>query len=396
MPYYNWVGIDLYGNTKKGIASVPSFDMLEHYLFEQEIGLLNAKVVQHTISKRWKSSDTLELFKQLNMLLSSGVFLTDALNILIKLSHKQYISEVLKQIAEIIYDGGSLHKALESLRDHFDPLIITMVKAGEESGNLVTALQSVCNHIESREAFHKKLRAAALTPAITFMFFIVIVLIIMIFVIPHFELLFMGHEAQIPAITRYIIHMSKYLTGVNIGLMMSVLMLGYILLRARQNVWKRSIDSFLLKIPFLKDIIIQSSMVSLLEPLSLLLQTGVPLLPALEIAQESVKNSVIHDSYRSGTQHIMMGDSLSQSLKESEQFIPFDLLAMIQIGEESGKLGVMLERCSRYYQEHVLRSLDIVTILFQPLLMIILGLLVAVLIFAVYMPLFELSNCITY
>ncbi len=396
MPYYQWVGIDILGNTRKGLTLAASPELLEQDLFVQEIALLKTHTVQKKY-KAWNHHHTINFFKQLTVLLGSGVFLTDALNMLVELADNQSHKDMLSHICTDVHDGSSLSSALTRFDDVFDKFTVTLIKAGEEGGKLGEALEAICKNLETREQFYSKMRSAAMVPAVTLSFFIIIFLVIMTCIVPRFEQLFEGRTDAIPSITRWFLWMSKNISWIYSGLL-GGMGVGYFIYKHKK--WwrqiKPSLDQFLVRIPILNKIIINSSLVSFLRPLSVLLEGRISLLQALEICCPTINNIVVKATITAAIERVRQGFPLSEALKKDTLIIPPSLLHLISIGEESGRLELMIKRCSEYYEESVIKVLDLVAVLFQPFIMIIIGVLVALLIFAVYMPICELANNVSY
>ena len=240
MPYYQWVGIDLLGNTVKGTTCSASAERLEHTLLEQEVALIKIKVANRSFKTKLRKQDICNLFKQLHVLLDSGVFLSQALETLAHVARGHILEQLLTDIHTHVHQGASLSDALSMFPDQFDMLTITMIKAGEEAGNVPAALAQICEVLDARISFNAKMRAATLTPLVTFSFFLIIITFITVFIIPQFKHLFAG-QAQLPWLTRCLIMLSDCV--VYYGIYSVLMIIGLITCMRASAPWPTSVST---------------------------------------------------------------------------------------------------------------------------------------------------------
>jgi len=204
-------------------------------------------------------------------------------------------------------------------------------------------------------------------------------------------------KKELPYVTKLVINMSTLLRSSAILIFVAALVLLVVVLRqcAKSARGKMVIDKIILHLPWLGDLVKNSSLVYFLHSVSLLIGSGVQLLKAMNVSNKSIKNSVLRFHVAQLEKEVAAGNSLSQSIKRMPgSLLEQDLVAMVKVGEESGNLGLMLKKAAIIYQGKVDRSIAFFTTIFQPLLMIILGLLITLLIFAIYLPIFSLSDIV--
>ncbi len=259
MPYYQWTGVDLLGQTRKGKQRATSPDFLEKTLFEQNIAVVEVWPVRSWPWQRWNQEDSLAFFKKLHVLLSAGVFTTDALTILLKQARHESVVTIIEQLYNDVCNGISLSSSLEKFPEHFDNLTITLIRAGEESGSVGNALEALCEHIEFKQSFYRKLRAAALMPMITLSFFVLIALAIITLIIPKFAILFLQNQQQLPWMTKMLLATSEFLRS-GYALVFVLIPLLFIVMRRFKKIDTNRVDRLILSVPFLSTLIIETSL----------------------------------------------------------------------------------------------------------------------------------------
>lgn len=398
MPYFAWQGINLQGEIKKGKQSARSLPDLDAHLFKRDIALLRAKEIRYSPFMRMHGTKlTLDFFQQLAVLLSSGVLLPQALT-LIALHHKHpQFQDILFSIVDHIYQGSSLSDALQRYPLLFDTMAIHMIRVGQEIGSLGNTLSLLVAYQSQAADFRKQLRAVALVPIITLIFFLCCAFGIFFIILPRFESLFTMMHHQLPPLTEKLLAFSNFLHSMYAIFVFIVVsaVIFCIAIYMRSESAKKYIDYYSLKIPIIGSLLYYRIVSQWLRSLALLLKGGVQLVPALKIAPHGIKNAVIHQACADLIDRVRAGNSLSAAMMHHEnRFFEDEITALIAIGEESAALDRMLAQAADMYQAKVQRILLLITTLFQPLCMIIMGLLITALIFAVYLPIFNLAQII--
>ncbi len=395
MPSYNWKGIDWYGNIYYGKDFARSFNDLAKKLLNQEIGLLSANYALKTsFFNKISISTKFHFFKDLSILTESGIKLHKALDIIANRTKTSLFNKIIEEIAFDIKEGAEFSQSMQRYPKIFDNLIIQIVQAGEESGKTVESLKLLSLHLEKQDKFLRKLRSALLLPAITFTLFMITTLIIFIIIIPSFSAVLSSYKT-LPSSTQKLLNLSQFISNLNPILVITTFLFFLIIsLRILKKPKVKSFfDLFLLKIPFLGKIIKYFNLAYFLQSVSLLLFGGVNLSKALLLAKNSINNSFINNDLNKVSENVSMGLTLNESFKNLPTLncIP-DLIEMINIGEESGNLGFMLNQAALIYFDKIDEFLALFLTVTQPILMIILGLITSLLIFSVYIPIFNLPN----
>lgn len=397
MPYFTWKGIDIEGRMHKGKLFAQTAQELDAVLFKQEIALLGySPVKQITVLSAISMEDKIQFFKRLADLLNSGVLLPDALLVVASQAQRIKFQTIIDKVAQEVHAGSSLSQGLAN-HSFFDPVVVQMVKVGEESSKLGSVLVMLGDYLQMRSDFNRGLHSAMLVPSITFGFFFCVTLLIFTLIVPQFATMFQSANQELPQITKTMLFVSDFVRSSSmfylLGLLFLMLLFGYRLLKTVNG--KRMKDVFIINIPFIGILIHQSSLGYFLHAVSMLLQGGMPLVQAIGVAKATVHNSFLADNLTHIEQNVQAGSSLSQAMIHNmAQIFDAQVIAIVRVGEESGGLAPLLAQAAGGYQARVKRNLARIIMMINPMLMIALGVLITFLIMAVYVPIFNLSNIV--
>ncbi len=395
MPYYRWRGVTLTGVTKKGRLFARSTDHLDELLLKRQVALLACKPMRNWVQQPISLRHHIQLFQQLATLIDAGILAPHALHIVANQIDHPQLQEKMHEVALMVDAGTPLSNALMQAGAVNNAIIVQLIKAGEESGQLSQALDAICVHLTATQDFYRRLRSALMLPAITLGFFLVIVVIIFTVIMPRFIDIFTSMQAQIPPLTQRLLSISFFMRSASMGLLVSVAAMTLIVIwrLTRRGPGRRAFDWLLLKLPLIGEIIEFRLLSYSMRATAVLLEGGMPLDQALRIVKESVSNHIFKEYLQQLETDIRAGSSLSEAMGQyAERLFSQDILAMVEVGQESGRLPLLLQRVARTYHARVMRRLTMFTMFIQPAVMIMLGLLVALLIFAVYGPIFNLSH----
>lgn len=395
MPYYRWRGIELTGTVKKGILFARSAEHLDQLLIKREVALLSYRPVKQWIKKPIKLADRVKAFSQLATLIDAGVLIPDALDIVANQIDHTGMQEIMHQIAKQVAEGTPLSSVLALYPSVANQIIIQLVKAGEESGQLAQTLDALCKHLNAMQDFYRRMRSALLLPAITLIFFFGILILIFIVIMPRFIEVFASMGKDIPPLTYYFLQVSDFMRSPFMGLLIAIIALIIVVVWriTRSGKGRIVLDSILLKIPFIGNLLQQRFLAYSMQALSVLLAGGMPLFDALNVISASVQNHLFKNQIKRLAMDIEAGSSLSDAMaRHNDGIFGQDVVAMMEVAEASGRLPLLLDRVAQVYYTRVTDRLAWLTLLLQPTIMIILGLLVALLIFAVYGPIFTMSS----
>ncbi|CAN5175675.1 type II secretion system F family protein [soil metagenome] len=395
MPYYSWKGVNLRARWCKGRLFARSERELDALLFKKDIALVY--VAQKKLrKKRVCEQEVANYFIQLHTLAKAGVMIPEALNTIASYTAHPYFSSVCYEVADQVAQGVPLAPALARFPQIFSPIAIQVVGIGQESGSLPQSLGVLVHYLESVLSFKKKLRSAFLLPAVTFVFFLMIIGVILVVIVPQFISLCATMQKQVPHSTQMLLDISNFLRSKNAlfvgGILGSGAWLG--LRYTKTGAGKIKWDSFLLAIPVLKKLIIYQVMAVFFRSIAQLQQGGMPLAKALAISAESVEYAPIKERLVYVASAVDAGMPFSASLHECADYLDQTAVALISVGQETGKLPEMLTRVADSYQERLLSQMQRITTLAQPFLLVVLGLLIGMLILGLYAPIMSLSSII--
>ncbi|MEX0939960.1 MAG: type II secretion system F family protein [Candidatus Babeliales bacterium] len=397
MPYFKWRGINLKGKIVKGIVRTSSVQELDQQLFENEVALLGHKQIEmSSVLRPITATMKAHSFKHMALLLESGVFLDHALEIICAHNNHRAFKEILEDIHYDVSRGLTMADACAKFPTIFDSITLSLLQTGQHAGKLPSALSMLADHIESVAAFYKKLRSAAFLPGITFLFFIAISIIILIFIVPSFASMFSNVGQPLPATTSWLLWMSSLLTHNTLLFLLLFIVFSFVGLRTiyYHTKVKAFCDVFVLRLPMIGNVLQQTTVMYCLRSVGILIQNGVSIVPAFQAIIPCIHNNYIKNEMMSIVDQLDKGYSLTQACKGTKSIFFDEIFALIHIGEESGTLGIVLNKAADVYKDRIHRTLFFLTTVFQPLLMIVLGMLILGLIVTVYMPILNLSYTI--
>lgn len=393
MPYFKWIGVNSVGVTKRGKQAAHSSQDLSEKLLKQGVALLTCKTV-YTPSLCWPITAQTKgnLFQQKAKLLRAGLLLPNVFTIAAQQSHNPLVYDILFTVACDIKQGVSFAQALEKHRTFFDPIVMVMLIAGYESGNVMSAMENVAIYFHQQHAFNKSIRAALAMPLLTLLFFIGITIFIFVCIIPRFAEMFSSLQQELPPLTHSMIHISQFMCSSSMIYLLGVVGITfftvyYYFSHAGKAIWNR----LLIQIPFIGTVVWQYHMSQALRALSLLVNSGVTLKEGLTIVSKSIDHFLIKSQFVALHDDVASGQLLSDAMATASIFLP-EIIASIHIGEETGTLGQSLEHAASVYNDSLGTQLRRFVFFLQPTVIILLGLLVTTLIFAVYLPIMQLSR----
>ncbi|MBX7231043.1 MAG: type II secretion system inner membrane protein GspF [Bdellovibrionales bacterium] len=331
--------------------------------------------------------------RQLASLLKANVPLVDALGAVSEQVENATLSEVMAEMRSSINEGGSFHRGLAKYPKIFDTTYVSMCEAGEMSGTLDVILIRLAEFTEAQAALNTKVRSAMIYPVVMMVFTTLLLGVLSVFVIPKIVSVFESFpEITLPWYTIAVIHFSEFVVSYWHVLIVAGVIL-YFLFRSWKNTpeGRAQWDALFLKFPLVGKLARMVAVSRFTRTLATLLTGGVPMLAALGIVRNVVNNEVIAKAIDQGRENVSEGESIASPLKKSEQFPPL-VIHMISIGEKTGDLENMLIQVSEAYDFQVKSAVDGITSLMEPLMIIIMGCVIAFIVFAIMIPIFELSN----
>ena len=391
---FTWEGTDRTGKKVKGKVVSTSEAAVRSELRRQGVVPTRVRKQSMLFRKQGKvtAGDIAIFSRQLATMMTAGIPLVQSFDIVGAGHENPAMQKLILAIKGDVEGGTSLHEALAKHPLHFDDLFVSLVAAGEQAGALETLLDKIATYKEKTEAIKKKIKKALFYPTAVVVVAVVVTAILLIYVIPEFESLFQGFGADLPAFTRFVIDISKFVQST--GWLMLIALVGGIwgLIEAKKR--NRGVQHFfdraMLKLPILGGILNKSAIARYARTLSTTFAAGVPLVEALTSVSGACGNIVYESAVLKMRDEVATGQRLQRAMENTNLF-PNMVNQMIAVGEESGSLDSMSAKVADFYEEEVDNAVDSMSSLLEPLIMAILGVLVGGLVIAMYLPIFKLG-----
>jgi type IV pilus assembly protein PilC len=338
----------------------------------------------------------LQIFtRQLATLINAGIPVVDGLRIMIDGSSKSGgLKKALMAVKADIETGKKFSTSLAQHPKVFDRLYCNLVEAGEEAGILDQILGRLSTYLEKNQKIKSQVKGAMVLPIVIISFSFLVITGILLFVVPKLQEVFAASGKALPALTQMVIDLSeniKHKWYIYIGIMVSV---PYAFLRyIKTDEGKKVFDGTLIRSPLFGDLVLKSSIARMTRTLSTLLSSGVGLIEAIEIAARTSGNYSMEEALIRTKEQVLQGRPFAAPLSK-EKLIPEMVTQMVAIGEQSGSIDQMLGKIADFYEEEVEGAVKALTSMIEPLLMMFLGIVIAVLVVAMYLPIFSLGDAV--
>jgi type IV pilus assembly protein PilC len=396
---FNYIGTNKYGHKIKGTIEARSIPLAKVALQKQ--GIITEKVFKKRAplfirnNKKIKASDISVFSRQLATLIEAGIPLAQAFDIVAKGQSNKQLKTLIEQIKHDIETGLTLAEALCKRPVFFNKLFCNLVDAGEKSGSLDIMLDKIASYKEQIETIKKKIKKTLTYPIAVMLIALSVTIGMLIFVVPQFEELFKSFDADLPAMTRAVVTLSKlvqsYWYGV-LGMFVGAVY-AFIYAKNRSSNFAQYVDKALLKIPVLGSIIAKATIARFSRTLSITFAAGLPLVEALKSVAGATGNTLYAYATEKIRDEISTGQQMHKAMENTHLF-PNMVVQMVAIGEESGTLEKMLNKVADLLGEDIDNAIDSLNNLLEPAIMIFLGILVGGLVVAMYLPIFKLGAAI--
>lgn len=336
------------------------------------------------------TKDLIVFFREAASMILSGVPVLETLKALQNQYKKEKLTKIIREIVYDIEAGESLSIALSKHSSTFNQFILGIVHTGEASGKLGDSLNSIANQLEEEYGFQRKLRAALIYPVFVLVLVVVLVIVMFTFVLPQLVGLFQDAGVALPLPTRILIAMTNFLTKywailLTCAVAVSLLFRSWI----RTSEGRYTFSSMVLAIPVLRGIIQKVYLARMTSALATLFQSDVPVIEALSLARESIGNRVYQRILDDTVQAIKDGASISYVWGQ-EPHIPAMLTTMVSVGERSGEISKSFQQANKFFARDVADILETITILLEPILIVVLGIGVGIIVGSVLLPIYNL------
>ena len=395
---FSWEGKDSKGQKVKGESTGANIALVKASLRRQ--GIIPNKVRKKSkplfaAGKSIKAGDIAIFSRQLATMMASGVPLVQGFEIIGRGHDNPRMQDLLITVKNDIEGGSNLSDALAKHPLYFDDLFCNLVRAGEHAGILDSILDKVATYKEKTEAIKGKIKKALFYPTAVIVVAFLITAILMIFVIPEFENLFSGFGADLPAVTKFVINLSKIFQNWWWAIFGTIGLTIYGVMQAkrRSKAFQEFLDKVMLKAPIIGPILNKAAIARYARTMATMFAAGVPLVEAMESVAGAVGNVVYGAAVLRMRDEVATGTQLNVAMKSSGMF-PNMVVQMTAIGEEAGSMDTMLSKVADFYEEEVDNAVDGLSSLLEPIIMAILGVLIGGLVVAMYMPIFQMGKVV--
>lgn len=400
MSAFEYTALDKTGRTRKGVLEGDTARQIRQQLREQDLTPLVVEETARPTTQRKQrrisisATDLALLTRQLATLIHAGLAVEEALRAVSEQTTKPRIKSLLVAVRSRVLEGHSLATGLQDFPHTFNELYRATVAAGEQSGHLDLVLERLADYTENRQYIRQKTLVALFYPALLTGVALLVVAGLLTYVVPQVVQVFQNVHQQLPWLTLMLIAVSDFLRAWGGALLL--LLFGIILGLRYLLRFSRPVTIFhgiLLKLPLISRLERGSHVARFTRTLSILTESGVPLLEALHITTQVVANRVLRQAIVTATNGVREGSSLHNALAQSGLFPPMTV-HLIASGEASGNLEKMLERAAVAQERELETLVSVLLGLFEPLLILLMGGIVLVIVLAILMPIFELNQLI--
>jgi type II secretory pathway component PulF len=355
---------------------------------KQESSLVQPKRRHYRVS----SGDLALFCRQLSTMLGAGVTILKSLDIISQQVASVRLYKIIHDLQKRMEAGLSLHESMSKHPEVFSELWVNLVESGEASGNLALVLNRLAGYLERNAAFRSKVVSALIYPVILMLAGTGALLFLTIKIIPTFAELFSGFNLKLPVLTQMLVAISVFFRKY-ILIIVGLIMFGFFVFKSytKTKAGLRNYEKFKFRIPVFGEFFRAILVERFASGMSTLVESGVPILYSLEISEHSVGSIVMADVIRKIKDDIRDGKSLSEPLGKSGFFEPM-VVQMVGIGEEIGELSQMFKRIDTFYQEYVETFLARFTSLFEPIMLIFMGLVIGLMVIGMFLPIFQIAQ----
>ncbi len=340
---------------------------------------------------RGKAKDFLIFNQEFVTLIKAGLPILQSLEILLKRTEKQGFRTVLQSVIQEIRGGKSLSDAMTNHPIYFPPLYTATIRAGEKSGALVDVLKRFIEYQKKSLFLRRKFMTALAYPIFLVIALVAVLMLFFLYIIPNFTQLYSDQAGKLPLLTTLLIGFTSTLT------LYAPLIFGAVIATAvgiylwqKTSKGRQILDSMKLRIPIVRTILLQYVLSQLTRTLATVLRGGIPLVQSLDTTAGVIGNRVIAGRLAEARNLVTEGISLANAF-ERTRLAPDMTIRMVEVGESSGDLPQMLEDVAEFYDQEVENRLTLLTTMIEPVLMLSMGIVIAVIVVALYLPIFEMG-----
>jgi len=396
---YTWQGLDKNGKKTKGEIPGASQALVKAQLRKQGVNPTKVKRKPKDLfgprKQKITAGDIAIFTRQLATMMKAGIPLVQAFEIVGDSLENKSMRDLVMLVRDDVAAGNAFADSIRKHPRYFDDLFCNLIDAGEQSGALETMLDRLATYKEKSEALKSKIKKAMNYPIAVVVVAIVVTGVLLIKVVPQFADTFSSFGAELPGFTLFVLGLSDLAIAHWWKGLIAVIGLGFVYREAmlRSKTFSDRVDKISLRVPIIGPILKTSCYARFTRTLSTTFSAGVPLVEALDSVSGATGNVVYSDATQRVKDDVTTGQQLNFAIKNTGIF-PIMITQMVGIGEESGALDTMLDKCATYYEAEVDNAVDGLTALMEPMIMSVLGTLIGGLMIAMYLPIFQLGQVV--
>ncbi len=399
MGKWRWEGLDKNGKKAAGVLDASSEKEARKLLRAQGLRAktltppsflefdITEWMIEKGLAKPFGPKELCSFTKQLSIMVGAGIPIMQCLEIQYKAESNLVLKRAVKEIHREVGEGKSIAEAMSG-QNGFSRLYCNLVKAGEAGGILDGILQKLAIHMDRQEKTKSQIKSAMTYPAIVTIVGIGVIWAMMVFVVPQFVGMLLDTGQEVPGVTQFVIDTSDFLGEYSLTAL-PILFVLFFLLNAyiKTPSGKVVFDNIMMRLPLLGGIIIKGNLATFSRTLATMLGAGVSLIDSLEICIETIDNGVIARDITDVKKKVVEGKTLTEPLAKIEYF-PEMVSQMVRVGEQTGNIDQMLEKVADVFEEEVNALVEGMTKLIEPLIIVVLGGIIATILVAMYLPMF--------
>ncbi len=395
MPLYTYKVRDKKGKIIEDVIQAESRQEAANILKSESLQVLTIKNVETAIETlvggSVSVSEKAAFCRFLATMLRAGLPISEAIEIIRKEAENKKLRKILADVSFQTRKGSSLSVILSKYPKDFDPVFLTIVKAGEESGSLDKAFDYLALQLLATHEISQKVKGALVYPAVIVLAMVANAVVMIAFVLPKISEVFSNLSLELPTATRLILGFGEFVrknTLLVIGIVVLILFVMLLLLLIRST--RTAILGFIARLPLVKKLMGQIDVSRFSRTLSTLLASGVPILPALDVSADTLTQPALKKQAKAFGEGVAAGESLSSVLLKGKKVFPQVMVQTIRAGEKSGSLEVVLRELAEFYEREVDYSLKRLTSVLEPILMIIIGVAVGAMVVLMVVPIYSI------
>ena len=393
MPVFTYKAVREDGTSVSDETMAGNADELRRNLEARGYLILNLEKKKTAFGRRSRGNakDFLIFNQEFTTLVKAGLPILQSLEILYKRTEQQGFSATLESILHEIKGGSTLSDAMAMHPAYFSPLYTATVRAGEKSGALVDVLKRFIIYQKKMLVLRRKLTTAFIYPVMVVTFVIAVMSLFLFYVIPSFTQMYSEQGGSLPFLTRMLISFTGSFTSFGPFILLGAVMSGIgIYSWQKTDRGRKMLDKVKLRLPVIGTLVIQYLISQLARTLATLLRGGIPLVQALDTTAGAINNTIVAQGLKESRKMVTEGVSLAEAF-ERTRLMPDMTVRMVEVGESSGDLPQMLEDVADFYEEGADAQIPVLTTLIEVAIILFLGLVVAVIVLALYMPIFQMG-----